>query len=117
MDSTVRTHIDNMMARFRCARPKDSNPVLLPSKAVTSPRETAEVQPYIVVCPADLVTLFNALYPQNTQRPTTGTSELDVMNKKYGRSIGSGTRPLLSRPPSIFENASVFSSSSSVASD
>ncbi|KAF3932961.1 hypothetical protein ABW20_dc0102499 [Dactylellina cionopaga] len=117
IDPIVRNHVESIMARFRNPRPKDSNPILLPVKAITSPRETIEVQPYLVLCPTDIVTVFHALYPQSSQRPVTSSSEKDFGSKKYSRSINSA-RPAVSRPPSIFEttngpSASLLSKSSS----
>ncbi|KAF3941043.1 hypothetical protein ABW19_dt0203108 [Dactylella cylindrospora] len=120
IDPIVRNHVESIMGRFRNPRPKDSNPILLPVKAITSPRETLEVQPYLVLCPTDIVTVFHALYPQSTQRPATSSSEKDFGSKKFGRSVTSA-RPAVSRPASIFENtgtASLLSqSNSSVNSD
>ncbi|KAF3920077.1 hypothetical protein AA313_de0200547 [Arthrobotrys entomopaga] len=122
IDPIVRNHVESIMARFRNPRPKDSNPILLPVKAITSPRETVEVQPYLVLCPTDIVTVFHALYPQNSQRPATSSSEKDFGSKKFGRSITSA-RPAVSRPASIFETANgpsaslLSKSSSSLNSD
>ncbi|KAK6509755.1 hypothetical protein TWF481_004485 [Arthrobotrys musiformis] len=117
IDPIVRNHVENIMARFRNPRPKDSNPILLPVKAVTSPRETIEVQPYLVLCPTDVATVFHALFPQASQRPGTSSSEKDFGSKKFSRSINTG-RTAISRPPSIFENTSAsFKSSSSITSD
>ncbi|KAK6354614.1 hypothetical protein TWF696_003755 [Orbilia brochopaga] len=121
IDPIVRNHVESIMARFRNPRPKDSNPILLPVKAVTSPRETIEVQPYLVLCPTDIVTVFHALYPQSTQRPQTSSSEKDFGSKKFGRSI-TAARPAVSRPPSIFETTGgptsmLSQSSSSMNSD
>src|SRR3954471_6397257 len=41
----IRTHIENILARFKPNK-SHSKPVLLPAKAITSPRETVEVQPF-----------------------------------------------------------------------
>ena len=59
----VRTHLDSLLNRLRHPR-LSSRPVLQPAKAVASPRETVEVQPFLVVCPSDIVTLVNSLFPE-----------------------------------------------------
>ena len=53
----IRTHIESIIARFKHTRTY-SKPILLPAKAITSPRETVEVQPFIVLCPAPVVESF-----------------------------------------------------------
>src|SRR5579871_6561204 len=68
----VKTHLDNLLNRLR--HPKlNGRPVLQPAKAIASPRETVEVQPFIVVCPSDIITLVNSLFPE--QRPATTQPE------------------------------------------
>ncbi|KAF2095819.1 hypothetical protein NA57DRAFT_78597 [Rhizodiscina lignyota] len=68
----IRTHIDSVLARFKQSRSL-AKPVLLPAKAITSPRETVDVQPFIVLCPSDIVTLVNGLFPE--RRPPSGQFE------------------------------------------
>ncbi len=68
----IRTHIENILARFKHTR-TPSKPILLPAKAITSPRETVEVQPFIVLSPSDIVTLVNALFPE--KRPSSSHLE------------------------------------------
>ena len=68
----VKTHLDSLLNRLR--HPKfNVRPVLQPAKAIASPRETVEVQPFIVVCPSDIITLVNSLFPE--QRPAATQPE------------------------------------------
>ncbi|KAI9744382.1 MAG: hypothetical protein M1818_001911 [Claussenomyces sp. TS43310] len=71
----IRSHIENIMARFR-TKSSRSNPKLLPARSITSLRETVEVHPYLVVSPSDLVTMVNALYPE--KRPASSSLERDL---------------------------------------
>ena len=72
----IRTHIENIVSHFKNARGQISNPVLLRAQAITSPRETVEVQPFLVISPADIVTLVNTLFPE--RRPPSIHSERDI---------------------------------------
>ncbi|KAA8910438.1 hypothetical protein FN846DRAFT_775234 [Sphaerosporella brunnea] len=81
VEPVIRTHIENLLERFRCPRPVNAPPVLVPTKTVTSPAETPEVQSFLVLCPADIVTLCNAVYPH------TATTQLDP--REIQKRIGS----------------------------
>jgi hypothetical protein len=109
----IKAHIENIVGRFKDSKGRRSKPRLLPARSITSVRETVEVHPYLVISPADLATLVNALFPE--KRPMSQRSN----------SIRSG-------PPSIsgfsvlsaqmsratFDTASVVSTSAdSVISD
>ncbi|KAF2841144.1 hypothetical protein M501DRAFT_1013957 [Patellaria atrata CBS 101060] len=74
----IRAHIEGILARFKPNRPH-TKPVLLPAKAITSPRETIEVQPFLVVCPSDIVTLVNTLFPE--RRPASGHTDRDIQRR------------------------------------
>ncbi|KAI1391711.1 uncharacterized protein F4822DRAFT_193535 [Hypoxylon trugodes] len=112
----IKGHVENIMARFKPSGSQRTGR-LLPARSITSLRETVEVHPYLVVSPADIVTLINALYPE--RRPQSAHSS----------SIRSGAPSIsgfsaISQPISIgtsrsnFETASVLSmSTSSVFSD
>ncbi|KAI1133963.1 hypothetical protein F5Y05DRAFT_252320 [Hypoxylon sp. FL0543] len=112
----IKGHIENILGRFKPSRNQRTGR-LLPARSITSLRETVEVHPYLVVSPADLVTLVNALYPE--RRPQSAHSS----------SIRSGAPSIsgfsaISQPISIgtsrsnFDTASVLSmSASSVFSD
>ncbi|KAI0849016.1 hypothetical protein F5Y00DRAFT_269682 [Daldinia vernicosa] len=111
----IKGHVENILARFKPSGRRTGR--LLPARSITSLRETAEVHPYLVISPADLVTLSNALFPE--RRPQSAHSS----------SIRSGAPSIsgfsaISQPISIgtsrsnFETASVLSmSASSVFSD
>ncbi|KAI9685045.1 MAG: hypothetical protein M1822_005437 [Bathelium mastoideum] len=72
----IRTHIENIVAHFKNTRGQTSKPVLLRAQAITSPRETVEVQPFLVISPADIMTLVNTLFPE--RRPTSMQSEREI---------------------------------------
>ncbi|KAI1103483.1 hypothetical protein F4804DRAFT_228793 [Jackrogersella minutella] len=112
----IKGHIENIMGRFKPSGSQRTGR-LLPARSITSLRETVEVHPYLVISPADLATLVNALYPE--RRPQSAHSS----------SIRSGAPSIsgfsaISQPISIgtsrsnFDTASVLSmSASSVFSD
>lgn len=68
----IKGHVESILARFQGSRSKAPAAKLLPARSITSLRETAEVHPYLVISPADLVTLVNALFPE--KRPRSATS-------------------------------------------
>ncbi|KAL1892975.1 hypothetical protein Sste5346_006655 [Sporothrix stenoceras] len=65
---TIKVHIENIMNRFRDSKTHRPAARLLPARSITSLRETVEVHPYLVVSPADLVTMVNALFPERRPR-------------------------------------------------
>ncbi|KAI0546166.1 hypothetical protein F4679DRAFT_422079 [Xylaria curta] len=67
----IKKHIENLVGRFKPSRTQKTAR-LLPARSITSLRETAEVHPYLVVSPADLLTLVNALFPE--RRPQSAHS-------------------------------------------
>lgn len=67
----VKGHIENIYNRFRDSKFR-KKPRLLPARSITSLRETAEVHPYLVISPADVATLVNALFPE--RRPQSARS-------------------------------------------
>ncbi|KAI1078656.1 hypothetical protein F5B20DRAFT_199676 [Whalleya microplaca] len=112
----IKGHIENILSRFNPSRNRRVGR-LLPARSITSLRETVEVHPYLVISPADLMTLVNALFPE--RRPQSAHSS----------SIRSGAPSIsgfsaISQPVSIgtsrsnYDTASVLSMSvSSVMSD
>lgn len=82
----IKAHMENILARFRHPR-SSTRPILQPAKAITSPRETIEVQPFLVICPADLMTLVNSLFPD--RRPTSSHSDLEAQRRGLGSSSSS----------------------------
>ncbi|KAI1193433.1 hypothetical protein F5X97DRAFT_336790 [Nemania serpens] len=67
----IKKHIESLVGRFKPSR-SQKTARLLPARSITSLRETAEVHPYVVVSPADLSTLINALFPE--RRPQSAHS-------------------------------------------
>ncbi|KAI0191124.1 hypothetical protein F4808DRAFT_397720, partial [Astrocystis sublimbata] len=67
----IKKHIENLVGRFKPSRAQKTAR-LLPARSITSLRETAEVHPFLVISPADLVTLVNALFPE--RRPQSAHS-------------------------------------------
>lgn len=112
----VKAHVDNILGRFKSSRLKP-RPRLLKARSLTSLRETAEVHPYLVVSPADLVTLVNALFPE--KRPMSPTSIQSGAPSISGMSaISQPMSMATSRSNNNFETASILSTSvSSVLSD
>ena len=80
----VRSHIDNILDRFGGAKPKRTTAKLLPARSITSLRETVEVHPYLVVSPADLVTLVNTLFPSRRPRSAQSSSIRSGANSLSG---------------------------------
>ncbi|KAJ4293628.1 hypothetical protein N0V90_008912 [Kalmusia sp. IMI 367209] len=74
----IRGHIESILARFKHTK-SPSKPVLLPAKAITSPRETVEVQPFIVISPSDIITLVNTLFPE--RRPASSHYDKDTQRR------------------------------------
>ncbi|KAH7134997.1 hypothetical protein B0J11DRAFT_575618 [Dendryphion nanum] len=115
----IRAHIENILARFKHTR-SHAKPVLLPAKAITSPRETVEVQPFIVVCPSDIITLVNTLYPE--RRPTSSHFDKESQRRtglaSSGSSISGISMPFRANSGSGGDASSILSASaSSVTSD
>ncbi len=70
----IKVHIENILNRFRHSKKQRLTARLLPARSITSLRETVEVHPYLVVSPADLVTMVNALFPERRPRsPHSGS--------------------------------------------
>lgn len=106
----VKSHIESIYGRFKDPHKYRKKPRLLPARSITSLRETAEVHPYLVLSPADLATLVNALFPE--RRPRSGHSS----SLRSGAPSISGFS-LMSHPmsaktaPSNFDAMSVISTS------
>jgi hypothetical protein len=117
----IKAHIKEILERFRNPKSSSSKPVLLPAKAITSPRETIEVQPFLVVCPTDIITLANTLFPE--RRPESKSLEKGLHIKglqSAASSISGQSLPL--QMQSSFRNevdsSSILSNSvSSITSD
>lgn len=112
----IKAHVENILGRFKGSRSKH-RPRLLKARSLTSLRETVEVHPYLVVSPADLVTLVNALFPE--RRPMSSASVRSGAPSISGMSAVSQPMSILTtRSNNNFETASIVSTSvSSVLSD
>lgn len=111
----IKTHVENILGRFKSSRSKP-RPRLLKARSLTSLRETAEVHPYLVVSPADLTTLVNALFPE--RRPMSSHSMRSGAPSISGMSAVSQPLSILTTRSNNFETASIISTSvSSVLSD
>lgn len=115
----IRSHIENILARFKHTR-SHAKPVLLPAKAITSPRETVEVQPFIVICPSDIVTLVNTLFPE--RRPPSSHFDKESQRRaglaSSASSISGISMPFRATPASTGDASSILSASaSSMTSD
>ncbi|KAI4949522.1 hypothetical protein J4E91_005261 [Alternaria rosae] len=115
----IRTHIENILARFKHTK-TPSKPILLPAKAITSPRETVEVQPFIVLSPADIVTLVNALFPE--RRPSSSHMDNDSQRRtglaSSASSMSGMSVPFRNAAASVTDASSILSASaSSMTSD
>ena len=111
VEPSLKAHVESLLARLRACE-SDAPPILLSSKSI-SPPETLDIQPFIVICPADVLTLYNTLYP-----PTLGgfTESRDIK-----RLANRPSRPFLTKSATSggyeMGSVSVLSNSSSVTSD
>lgn len=112
----IKTHIEAILAKF-CGPNARPLPRLLPARSITSLQETAEVHPYLVLSPADLVTLVNALFPERRPRSAQSSSNRSGPGSVSGFSVISQPVPA-NTPRANADNYSFLSASvSSTASD
>ena len=111
-------HIRNIYARFERSISRKKTR-LLPARSITSLRETAEVHPYLVISPADLAVLTNALFPERRPQSAQSGSIRSGAPSISGFSALSQPVPMPVRPgQSNFDTLSVVSTSAeSVFSD
>lgn len=93
----IENHLTSLLNRLRLPR-LTNKPVLQPAKVLASPRDSVEVQPFIVVCPSDIITLVNCLFPDS--RPAS--KQADASSFRGG--LGSAASSISSIP---FRTASV----------
>lgn len=112
----VKGHVENILGRFKPSRSQRSAR-LLPARSITSLRETVEVHPFLVISPADLVTLVNALFPE--RRPQSAQSGSIRSGAPSLSNFSTASQPIsVGTSRSNFDTASVVSmSASSVVSD
>lgn len=115
----IQTHVASILSRFNGARTRRPMAKLLPARSITSLRETVEVRPYLVMSPADLVTLVNALFPERRPMSAQSSGMRSVAPSISGMSTAS--QPISVANPrgvSSFDSVSMLSTSaSSVISD
>jgi hypothetical protein len=106
----VKGHIESIYSRFKDPSGFRKKPRLLPARSITSLRETAEVRPYLVLSPADLATLVNALFPE--RRPQSAHSSGLRSGAPSVSGISAISQPMSIRTaPSNFDTMSVLSTS------
>ncbi|KAK2033063.1 hypothetical protein LX32DRAFT_129812 [Colletotrichum zoysiae] len=113
----IQGHVDSILNRFKRSRSQRPPAKLLPARSITSLRETVEVHPYLVVSPADLVTLVNALFPE--RRPMSAQSSGFRSGAPSISGFSAISQPIsMGASRSNFDTASILSTSaSSVLSD
>ncbi|KAK1573228.1 uncharacterized protein LY79DRAFT_673746 [Colletotrichum navitas] len=113
----IQGHVDSILSRFKRSRSQRPTAKLLPARSITSLRETVEVHPYLVVSPADLVTLVNALFPE--RRPMSAQSGGLRSGAPSISGFSAISQPIsMGASRSNFDTASILSTSaSSVLSD
>lgn len=115
----IRTHIENILARFKHTK-TPAKPILLPAKAITSPRETVEVQPFVVLSPSDIITMVNTLFPE--RRPSSSHIDQQAQRRtglaSSASSISGVSMPFRNAAASMTDASSILSASaSSMTSD
>ncbi|RSL60610.1 hypothetical protein CEP54_006671 [Fusarium duplospermum] len=113
----IKGHVESILARFQGSQSKIPAAKLLPARSITSLRETKEVHPYLVISPADLVTLVNAIFPE--RRPQSAASGSFRSGPASISGMSAISQPIsMSNPRNNFDTASIISTSaSSVFSD
>ncbi|ESZ89715.1 hypothetical protein SBOR_9898 [Sclerotinia borealis F-4128] len=114
----IKAHIENILARFRSSRPSKSIAKLLPARSITSLRETAEVHPYLVLAPADLMTMVNALFPESRPASSFSTKDSHLSGLRSTASSVSGMSAISVLLPQVptretLDGASIMSNSGS----
>ncbi|AEO62979.1 uncharacterized protein THITE_2107809 [Thermothielavioides terrestris NRRL 8126] len=106
----VKSHIESIYNRFKDSSRFQKKPRLLPARSITSLRETVEVHPYLVISPADLATLVNALFPE--RRPQSAHSSGLRSGAPSISGFSAVSQPMSIRTaPSTFDTMSVLSTS------
>ncbi|KAK4656700.1 hypothetical protein QC762_206570 [Podospora pseudocomata] len=107
----IKKHIENIYLRFKDSSKFKKKPRLLPARSITSLRETAEVHPHLVVSPADLTTLINALFPERRPRSAHSGSLRSGAPSVSGFSAISQPMSVRTAPSTNFDTMSVVSTS------
>lgn len=117
MPTGIRMHIENILDRFLGAKASRPAARLLPARSITSLRETAEVHPYLVVSPADLVTMINALFPDRRPRSAYSGSIRSGPGSVSNFSLVSQPMPVTTPRSSTDAHSVISTSVSSANSD
>lgn len=116
--ANIKVHIEHILDRFQGAAAAPLHAKLQPAKSVTSLRETAEARPFILMCPADISTLINALFPE--RRPlSSASSGFRSTSIASASAMSAGSQPVsMVNPKNSMETGSAAGTSvSSVFSD
>ncbi|KAL2163022.1 hypothetical protein VTH06DRAFT_6858 [Thermothelomyces fergusii] len=106
----IKAHIESIYGRFKDPSQVRKTPRLLPARSVTSLRQTAEVRPFLVISPADLVTMVNALFPE--RRPRSAHSSGLRSGAPSVSGFSAVSQPMSIRTaPSTLDSMSVLSTS------
>ncbi|KAI9802340.1 MAG: hypothetical protein M1833_001846 [Piccolia ochrophora] len=115
----IRSRIENIHGCFSDPH-SYSPPLLSPATNLTSPQEVMEVQPFLVLCPADIRTLVSALFPE--RRPSSRGIQTDVYprsTRSVTSSVSGLAMPCSPDSPSLGGDSSsrLSRSASSITSD
>jgi hypothetical protein len=113
----IKAHVENLLERFR--KPRGYfRPMLVPAKAVASPKETLEVQPFIVLCPSDIKTLVYSLFPERKSSPAADKEPHKSGLMSSASSISAVSIPFRGNSTPGGDGSSILSQSvSSITSD
>ncbi|KAI9825742.1 MAG: hypothetical protein M1826_006926 [Phylliscum demangeonii] len=121
MRPDIRCHIENILASLPSRSSLPATSLMTQAQLMTSPVDASAMPPCLVLCPLDLATLVNALFPE--RRPLSSFSDADWRrggSRPTAASLFGITMPSQPRPPSYSgtEPGSVLSTSgSSITSD
>lgn len=115
----IKTHIERILCRFRDVDPsaKSSTPHLVSARSTASLEGNAEVQPFLVLCPADLSTLVNALFPERRPLSANSTGWHSLAPSISGASAFSQPISTVNTRNSLDAGSVLSTSASSVFSD
>ena len=114
---TIQTQVESILSRFRGRYVRQTANKLLPARSLTSLRETAEVRPYLVLCPADVLTMVNALFPEGRPMSSMSSGLQSESGSTFGQPGVIPAVPVPSRPGTTDGSSTISTSLSSVASE
>lgn len=117
----IRSHIEHILSQVRGPESNNTWSTNLLPTSVSAPRETLDIQPFIVVSPSDLITLIKTLFPETHQSSLTPEVDIPPSGLRSGASSVSAMSSSIyptSQSQRGLDSASVFSTSgSSMTSD